>query len=313
MRAIKITSLCLVICVAAIPIVIFGQEAAPVGDIGGPLTGPGIPDAPFTADATTTFRGTLGDGTRLDLRSTARYYRDSLGRARVELMVTGVGEPRTLGERLMRTVVAPDPQLGVVVLLDQITRAARYLPKFSIAEIAGGDHGYFSVPLGGTRFLSLRRAQDVLRRDVALFGLTEVTEESLGTRRISNVQTTGYRVTMTIPAGYRGYNKPAVLIDERWESPELKLLIAGHSSDTRVGELDYLVTNIRRVEPSPDLVVVPPDHSFDPADPNFFVTANDTPCGISYIPALGIGPGKLSLRESARDKKCVRETRGEDR
>ena len=109
---------------------------------------------------------------------------------------------------------------------------------------------------------------------------------------------------MRIPAGYQGHNKPIELVDERWESGDLKLLISAHSSDTRVGELDYLVTNIRRVEPSPDLVVVPPDHSFDPKDLDVSVTASDTRCPISYIPAVGVGPGKLSLRARARDREC---------
>jgi hypothetical protein len=293
------------ICLAAIPIVTSGQESTPVDEVGGPLTGRELPDAPFTADATTTFRGTLGDGTHLDLSTTARYYRDRMGRARVELMVTGFGEPRTMGERLMRTIVAPEPGSGVIVMLDSVTRAARYLPRFSIAEIAGGE-GSFAVPLGGSRFLWLRRAQDLLRREPAISGLAEVTEEPLGNRQIANVETTGNRVTMRIPAGYQGHNKPIELFDERWESRELKLLIAAHSSDTRVGELDYLVTNIRRVEPPPDLVVVPPDHSFDPKDLSVSLTASDTRCPISYIPAVGIGPGKLSLRARARDRECVR-------
>jgi hypothetical protein len=186
----------------------------------------------------------------------------------------------------------------MIVMLDPLTRAARYLPRFSIAYMAGGE-GAFAVPLGGTRFLLLHPAQDVLRRELAVSGLAAVTEEPLGNLQIANVETTGHRVTMRIPAGYRGHSKPIELVDERWESRDLKLLISAHISDTRAGELDYLVTNIRRVEPPPDLFVVPPDHSFGPIDPGFASfgpPANDPNCGgIRYIPAVIIRPGRSLL------------------
>ena len=51
---------------AAIPTVGFGQERDQPEGIGGPLTGPLVLDAPFSADATTTFRRTFGDGTKLE-------------------------------------------------------------------------------------------------------------------------------------------------------------------------------------------------------------------------------------------------------
>ena len=65
---------------AALGATVLGQVNLPVESIGGPLTGPSVLGAPFSADATTTVRATLSDGTRLDQTTTDRYYRDSAGR-----------------------------------------------------------------------------------------------------------------------------------------------------------------------------------------------------------------------------------------
>ena len=46
------------------------------------LTGPVVTDAPFSAEATTTITQILGDGTRIEQRTSARFYRDRTGRVR---------------------------------------------------------------------------------------------------------------------------------------------------------------------------------------------------------------------------------------
>ena len=49
------------------------------------------------------------------------------------------------------------------------------------------------------------------------------------------------------------------IVGERWESPELEILIYSRSSDPRTGVIEYRLTNIRRTDPPPDLFVVPAD------------------------------------------------------
>src|SRR5262245_66086198 len=44
-----------------------------------PMAGPLVTGAPFSADATTTVVQTLGDGTRIEQRSTAKFYRERMG------------------------------------------------------------------------------------------------------------------------------------------------------------------------------------------------------------------------------------------
>ena len=56
----------------------FGQSD--VMENGGPLSGPPALNAPFTADATTTVMQRLTDGSRIERKMIAHYYRDAAGR-----------------------------------------------------------------------------------------------------------------------------------------------------------------------------------------------------------------------------------------
>jgi hypothetical protein len=60
---------------------------------------------------------------------------------------------------------------------------------------------------------------------------------------------------MTIPVGVFGNDRPFEIVDERWESPELKMLIHARSTDPRTGVVEYRLTNIRRAEPPANLFV----------------------------------------------------------
>jgi hypothetical protein len=50
------------------------------------------------------------------------------------------------------------------------------------------------------------------------------------------------------------------MVDERWESAELQLLIQSRHSDAR-STIEYRVSNIRRAEPQAHLFELPPDHT----------------------------------------------------
>ena len=250
--------LCLV--VVMIPLVGVAEERDPAEEIGGPLTGSVVLNAPFSADATTSVRLTFRDGTKLDQSTTARYYRDTIGRVRVELPTDGIGAANT-PERHFRTIVAPALGIAPVWTLDPVRRTAHILPRPYLAMVTGGANE-FAVPIGDG-FITFRRARDLLtpNRIGDPYSYNVEQTESLGSRRIAGVDTMGSRVTMTIPAGYWQNDKPIELVDERWESPELKLLIAAHFRDSRTGDVEYRLSNIRRVEPSSDLLGMPADYT----------------------------------------------------
>ena len=199
-----------------------GQE--PSEAIGGPLTTIPVLDAPFGAEMTVTISHAGVANT-----STARYFRDSAGRVRVEYQAPG---PH--GGNVPMILVKPEPASRLGYTVDPVAKTVRPAPTGGFRTIFNGG-ATVSVPIGPTEF----------RQYVAADGLNDaaVLSESLGTREISGVTTIGRRI---------GAN------DERWESTELKLVIYSHRIDPSTGaDIEYRLTKITRTEPSPDFFVVP--------------------------------------------------------
>jgi len=238
----------------------FGQVSLPEESIGGPLSSAPVPGAPFSADATTSVHAVLRDGTRLDQTTTDRYYRDSAGRVRIERHMEGLPAAKTVRERHIRTVIAPDPRnWGGVYTVDDQSATIGLLPRSLIANTVGGNLD-FSVPVGGVRFVGFFRAGDLLSADPGAFG--DVRDESLGTKRIGGVEAAGRRLTIVVPPGYRHNDQwsEVVVVDERWESADLQLLIQSRHSDSR-STIEYRLSNIRRTEPPTHLFELPPDYA----------------------------------------------------
>jgi hypothetical protein len=232
----------------------FGQVSLPEESIGGPLSSIPVPGVPFSADAATTVHAILRDGTRLDQTTTDRYYRDSAGRVRIERHMEGLPAAKTAAERLIRTIIAPDlSRWSGVYTVDDQTGTAGLLPRSLIANTVGGNRE-FSVPVGGIRFVGFSRAGDLLSADPAAFG--DVRNESLGTKRIGGVEAAGRRLTIVVSPGYRHNDKWIEVVDERWESAELQLLIQSRHSDSR-STIEYRLSNIRRAEPPAHLFELP--------------------------------------------------------
>ena len=82
----------------------------------------------------------------------------------------------------------------------------------------------------------------------------------LGTREFDGVKADGTVTTHTIPAGAIGNEKPIVVASERWFSPELHVVVFAKTTDPRVGETVYRLTNVKRAEPPADLFKVPADY-----------------------------------------------------
>src|SRR2546428_519360 len=85
--------------------------------------------------------------------------------------------------------------------------------------------------------------------------------ESLGTQAIEGLQAEGTRTTFTIPAGQIGNDRPIDIVDERWYSPDLQVVVLSKHSDPRMGEHVYRLTNITRAEPARTLFEVPSDYT----------------------------------------------------
>jgi len=174
----------------------------------------------------------------------------------VDQTVTGL-DPLNSAKGQTRIIIAPGPADAGVYTLDPITRTANLGLRFMLDHTIGGG-GTYALPLGGPRWASLtfNRRED-LWRDL---GAT-VEEQSLGRRQVSGVDVVGRRVVTTVPAGVVQNDRPFQIVDDRWESSELGILIHGVSSDPRTGDIEYRLTNIRRTEPSADLFAIPSDYT----------------------------------------------------
>jgi hypothetical protein len=236
-----------------------GQGGDTADAVGGPFTGSPVLDVPFSAHATTTLTHTLADGTERTQTATARYYRDALGRVRVEQIVTGLN-PAT--ERTTFITIDPDPGDGLVYTLDPKARTARPLSRAVLGVVFNGGTA-FAIPVGTSQFRFRLYMAPRSHGGMA---------ESLGSRTIQGVQTRGRRITTAVAIGRRDNNGRLEIVDERWESSELKAVIYARTSDPITGVLEYRLTNISRGEPSPDLFVVPQDYTIDPC------AQRDDPC-----------------------------------
>ena len=226
-------------CVAVLPAVSVGQEDQPYfRGLGGPFTVAPVLDAPFSADAAITFRRTLAKGEQVEQRATARYYRDAAGQVRAEWVDTGLsGQYRSAG-RFTSIWIAPAD--GRLYLLDLVDQSVRYIVPYLAKDIFSGGNA-FRMPLGIDRYRHFFDPWDA----------GPAQEVMLGARRIEGVHTTGLRLTRPLKS------TGTEMVEERWASPELKVVIASRQSDTAAGaSVDYRLTNISRAEPPADLFVV---------------------------------------------------------
>jgi hypothetical protein len=245
------------------------------------LAGPIVTDAPFSADATTTVTQVLGDGTRIEQTTTARFFRDRAGRVRREQTILGLGALNA-GGNMQTITVAPDPGDGIAYTLDPMTRTARRVPRIA-------------VPLAGNMVMTFRNTAGTVlvqgRTGGPPIGGTSgnaPSEEMLGARQFEGVKALGRKTTTVIPTGRIGNNRPIEITDERWESPELRMLVYSRNSDPRTGVVEYRLTNINRAEPPQDLFMIPSDYTV-PVPP--LPPPPPAPPGVRGRGARETGPG----------------------
>ena len=220
----------------------YGQWTGPY-TIGGPFNTTTVLNAPFSADAKTTITETRPDGTVIEHRITARHYRDSAGRVRVESDIVGqkTGQPKTF------VVIHSNPADRLIYALDPLKHTYHRWPH-SLAAHTYDSGSVFAIPVGLSHY-----------RIHHAFGLHDpltegASETPLGSRRIEGISAVGRRLSLV---DTRGVEVAADL----WESSDLKVLLYSRISDPRIGVLEYHLTNVSRAEPPPNLFDVPPDYT----------------------------------------------------
>ena len=86
-------------------------------------------------------------------------------------------------------------------------------------------------------------------------------KEDLGVQTINGISAQGTRYTRTIPAGQIGNANPIPIVNERWYSPDLQMVVKSVRTDPRLGQTTYTLTNIQRTEPAASFFTVPSDYT----------------------------------------------------
>lgn len=178
-----------------------------------------IKGRPFSATEENRSTQILGNGARIENKSTTKLYRDADGRTRIE---------RTDG-----TVTIMDPVAEFQATLNTRTQTATR---------------------GQARPVVLR----AVRIDTSTpQGVGREKKEPLGVQLVNGISAVGERVTVTIPRGEIGNDRDLEVVTERWYSDALQMLVKSTNTDPRFGETVYELTGISQVSPDPALFQVP--------------------------------------------------------
>jgi hypothetical protein len=226
------------------------------------MEGKVVKGAPYSAQAVTEFTQTLADGNRISRTTTSFVARDSEGRTRREQSFGAIGPfaPSAEGPKI---ISIHDPVAGASYMLDAITKVDNQMHEM---------HGPPPEHMAKIQF----GAGHLVTEGGAPGKEPSVNREALGVQSINGVMATGSRVVRTIAAGQIGNDRPIEITTETWYSQELQTLVMSKTSDPRVGDTVYKLTNIDRSEPALSLFTVPSDYIINKEDKVFGVTGLST-------------------------------------
>lgn len=203
-----------------------------------------VAGAPYTAVGVTETTQTLADGTSINRRIQANIFRDGQGRVRRETTLPVIG-PLVASGKSDSFVMLHDPVAGTAFILHPDTKIADQLPgsRHPGKENSGALQDKFEA-----------RMQEEIANGT-------VKKEDLGTQNFNGVPAQGTRYTRTIAAGQIGNDKPISIVNERWYSADLQVVVKSTRNDPRFGSTTYTLTNIQRQEPAATLFAVPSDYT----------------------------------------------------
>jgi hypothetical protein len=211
-----------------------------------------VTGAPFSGVAVTESTQTLGDGNHITHKTQANVFRDSQGRVRKEVTLSGFG-PMTASGAPKSFVVINDPVAKANFVLHSDTKVAE--------KMGHGGHGMKGLAKGG------KFEEKMQARQEAEIAAGDLKKEDLGKQVIGGVSAQGTRLTRTIPAGQIGNEKPIVIVHETWFSNDLQIVVMSKRSNPWGGTTTYTLTNIQRTEPAPALFTVPSDFTVQAGRP----------------------------------------------
>lgn len=230
---------------------------------------------PYSADTSTETVQTLADGNHIVHRTVSKIYRDSDGRTRREQTFGNV-DPDHPSPHEMKVFI-DDPVNGTAFVLDpgsktvdDIRRNRIFLRDRKIEDEGKGAivrddpdaaKVYLDAHESGLRMMV--KFKDEHSGDplpaVVPDDKREMAKEDLGSRNIEGVDCTGTRLTITIPAGAIGNEKPISIVRETWFAPAISAVVESTTDDPRYGKTTYQLKNLELNEPSRSMFEPPAD------------------------------------------------------
>lgn len=245
-------------------------EFGPIG-ITTALAGPmaTVTGAPYSAQATTERVQALADGNRIVQSTSGTVARDSQGRFRKDETLPFLTAGK--GGDAPHMVYIQDPVAGVQWNLDARMKTAFKMPFTAVKSQGAATKGAVLVPpqIGQDRIFFSSELPVPPNAHYRAIGKSQilpdqnVNKTDLGTQTIEGVNAQGTRITRTIPAGEVGNEQPLVITSETWYSPDLKVVVMSKTSDPRMGDTTYRLTDIQRAEPPASLFEVPQDYTVE--------------------------------------------------
>jgi hypothetical protein len=215
------------------------REAAP--GLGTPVL-----NAPFSAETVTTWRP-KEPSARAEWRASVRFYRDREGRVRVEQTFVDHADDRSP----QRIVIVSDPDSHSAFVIDSTAHTVSEELR-GVLRLTIGGYGRLVLPESMNRFVAFQRPQ--LWR---AYNNVAGEDEPLGEKTILGILATGTSAQITLPAGAFQKSHEIQIVDERWISKELQLLMYSRTEDSEYGTLEHRVTRISRDDPPGELFEIP--------------------------------------------------------
>ena len=264
--------------------------------LSGSVMSQAVKGAPYSGEEVNSNTQVLADGTRIHRETRTTVYRDSEGRVRRETPdqitimdpvahVSYFLNPKTMTAQKAPVMTnfrtfrfAPDGGQGSVIRTEStfamtttrdgetsaVINGTPVDPKMMAEAIARAKEHGDAVASG--MFLEKQLKDDVDAQKLATEkGAMSMAlkidargkSEDLGKSTIEGVAAQGTRTTSTIDTGAIGNDRPIQIVTERWYSPELQTVLSTKTTDPRMGEISFQLTNVRRDEPAAYLFQVP--------------------------------------------------------
>ncbi|MBK8813347.1 MAG: hypothetical protein IPN69_21830 [Acidobacteria bacterium] len=198
-----------------------------------------VKGAPFSAETVREESKRLFDGSLVKSQSKGEIYRDGEGRVRQEMPFDSIAGFPVMNRN--------DQPLRLVHIVDHVAGKTYSLNTT--------EKTYFNIPFKQASPLEPKNEP------------REAKKEALGKQTIEGVTAEGTRITIEIPVGEIGNDKPINVVTEKWYSPELQMIILSKHTDPFIGEVIFRLVNIKLGEPAAELFKIPADYKETEARP----------------------------------------------